>query len=141
MQNDGAPTSPLDLEHDTQFGGGPILDRDAFGALEELAGDDDPDLIADLVGLYLEDSATRMGEVESGLGSSELERIGSAAHALKSASANIGALAFSRVCASLEKLARSGDEVNADELDELCRNALAMYDEVRSALSSFDAPA
>ena len=141
MQNDGASTSPLDREHAEDLGGGPVLDSDAFGALEELAGDDDPDLIADLVGLYLEDSATRMGEVEAGRQASELDRIGSAAHALKSASANIGALSFSKLCATIEKTARSDEEVDPAALDELCRRALAMYEEVRETLASFDTPA
>lgn len=140
MQNDPPSTAPLDQLHGPAFGSAPVLDRDAFRALEELAGDDDPDLITDLVQLYLEDSRTRMNDVESGPGSSEHTRVGSAAHALKSSSANIGALTFSKVCADLEQCARAVDGVDVADLERLCTQAHAMYVEVRNTLALFSTP-
>ena len=141
MQNNSPSPAPLDQLHGPAFGGDPVLDRAAFRALEELAGDDDPDLVSEIIQLYLDDSAGRMNDVEAGFEESEHARIGSAAHALKSSSANIGAVAFSKACADLEHCVRSTDGVDLDELDRLCGQAFAMYVDVRSALDSFDSPA
>ena len=140
MQDDGLTPSALERQHAPENGGVPVLDRDAFAALEDLAGDDDPELIAELVEIYLEDSQIRMDEVSSGAAGSEGERIGRAAHALKSSSANIGAVAFSRVCANLEKHVRSDDAVDPGELETLVQQALSMYAEVRDALGSLAPP-
>lgn len=141
MQDDGLSSTALERQHAPENGGAHVLDRDAFAALEDLAGDDDPELIAELVEIYLEDSQERMNEVSSGATGSEHERVGRAAHALKSSSANIGAVAFSRVCAHLEKQARTEDAVDADELEALVEQALSMYAEVREALGSLAPPA
>ncbi|MEM6674658.1 MAG: Hpt domain-containing protein [Planctomycetota bacterium] len=138
MQSERDSHSPLELRHDDRLGGGPILDRDAFAALEELAGLDDPDLVAEIVELYLDDSLVRVSEVESGRRSSEFGRIGSAAHALKSASANIGALTFSEACADLEAATRVRGGVDLDEIERLCDRAMQMYAEVRTALGLLD---
>lgn len=131
-----SPSYPLDAQHAPELGGGPILDAATFGALADLAGDDDPDLISDLVGLFLEDSRTRVDAIRIGLDGGDAQAIGAAAHALKSSGANIGALAFSRACAELEKLVRTSDEVDAAAMEALVLRAIGLHAEVVDALSS-----
>lgn len=114
----------------------PVLDRATFSALEELAGDEDPDLVSDLVELFLEDSKVRMEQIEEAASGGDHDSIGRAAHALKSSSANIGALLFSRVCAEIESLSRSSTGADLPGLDDLLSRAASMYAEVRSALRS-----
>lgn len=133
MQSPDPHPFRFDAVHASEFGGGAVLDEATFGALQELAGEDDPDLVSDLVSLFLSDSKERMSEIAKDTGAPELEPVGRAAHALKSSSANIGALAFSRVCAELEALARSEAPQN-DTLVSLIEKAAVMYAEVCDAL-------
>lgn len=128
-----APYS-FDAVHSGDLGGAPVLDEATFGALQELAGDDDPDLIQDLIGLFLEDSAQRMGAMGEAIGSGDAATIASAAHALKSSGANIGALEFSSTCASLERSVRSEGATDMDALEVLVTRALRLYEEVCQAL-------
>lgn len=123
----------FDAVHSDDVGGEHVLDEATFGALQELAGDDDPDLVADLVGLFLGDSRERMDEIAAARSSSDAATIGRAAHALKSSSANIGALAFSGVCADLEREARA-EGASAEALIALIDRAIAMYTDVCAAL-------
>ncbi|QDV06079.1 hybrid sensory histidine kinase TorS [Planctomycetes bacterium Poly30] len=126
------PTSIVSFSklHRNEHGGDPVIDRDVFSILEELADEDDPDLVAEIVELFLVDSAERMAQVADADAKSDADAIRGAAHALKSSSANIGALRFSQACASLEAAAR-GDDL--DGLPELVCAALEMYEDVRGA--------
>ena len=118
--------------HSAELGGEPVIDQDAFAVLESLADEDDPDLVKEIVELYLEDSASRMSQIELGFQGECVEKIRAAAHALKSASANVGALHFSSACADLERAAVPGSEPG---LTELVAEAAKLYDDVRRALS------
>ncbi|MEL6907355.1 MAG: hypothetical protein AAFP22_18250, partial [Planctomycetota bacterium] len=69
----------FDAVHGPEVGGETILDLSTFGALQELAGDDDPDLVNDLVQLFLGDSAGRMEEIEEAQKNEEVDSVGRAA--------------------------------------------------------------
>ena len=133
------PTSIVSFSklHRNEHGGEPIIDRDVFSILEELADEDDPDLVSEIVELYLVDSAERMEQVAEASTRSDADAIRGAAHALKSSSANIGAMRFSQACASLEAAARGED---LEGLSELVRSALEMYEDVRSAFARSSEP-
>lgn len=133
-----SPQVSLDAFHAADLGGAPVLDAATFGALAELAGDDDPDLIRDLVELFVEDSTERMGSMASGFDGGDVNAIGAAAHALKSSGANIGALEFSKSCAELERYARGGD-VDQAQLESILSRTRRLYEEVITALSGSDA--
>ncbi len=128
MQSNSSSIVTFSKHHLEEHGGDPVIDRDVFAILEELADEDDPDLVAEIVELFLDDSAERMAQVAD-VGA-DADAIRSAAHALKSSSANIGALRFSRACSDMEAAAR-GDDL--DGLPELVRSALVMYEDVRVA--------
>lgn len=131
MESNPAITVSFSLTHRAEHGGEPVIDQDAFSVLESLADEDDPDLVKEIIELFLEDSAMRMSQIEVGHQDGQADSIRAAAHALKSASANVGALSFSSTCASLESAASA---VNESELSELVASALKMYADVRSAL-------
>ena len=124
----------LDALHAADLGGGPVLDAATFGALADLAGDDEPDLIRDLVALFVEDSGQRIASLERGLQSGDVGAVGAAAHALRSSAANIGALEFSRACSELERCARSND-VDLDEVRTIGGRTCRLYADVIAALS------
>ncbi len=129
--NPSIPVS-FSLHHSAAHGGEPVIDQEAFSILESLADEDDPDLVNEIVELFLEDSALRMSQIEEGLQGSGADTIRAAAHALKSASANVGALCFSSTCASLESAAQGEPD---GDLASIVSSAIEMYADVRRALA------
>lgn len=125
------PDAVNGLQHSHELGGGPILDAETLAALAELGGADDPELVAELIELFIDDAGRRVQGIVAALEQGDVESIARAAHALKSASANLGAFAFSAACRELETLARRGDEVSTP-----ARRVTHMYPEVERALSS-----
>ena len=85
----------------------PVLDTDALQALRALGGDDDPSLFIEVIELYLDDARTHVTNLRAALSTGDLRLLERAAHTLKSSSANVGALAFSRLCLELEQAVRA----------------------------------
>lgn len=83
-----------------------VLDMKVIEGLRELGGDDDPGLLLEVIGMFLEDAPTRIREIEQGLASGDIKLLERAAHSLKSASANVGAVELSTVCKRIEEIAR-----------------------------------
>ena len=117
-------------QHGADFGGAIILDASVIDSLIELGGDDDPGLLGELIDLYLDDAEQRMTIMLAALECGDCDSVGKAAHALKSASANMGALEFSKVCLELEQNAASG----ATQAD-MAPRVKGMYTEVEFVLA------
>src|SRR5690606_28800337 len=81
-----------------------VLDIEMLDELRQIAGDD----AAAIVSLFLEDAPRLVRQLEQASIVPDLDAMGEAAHALKSSSANIGALALSAVARRIENGARSG---------------------------------
>jgi HPt (histidine-containing phosphotransfer) domain-containing protein len=128
------PDSPqlphLDRRHDDDLGGEAILDEHALVSLLELGGVDGVELILELIDLFLDDSAMRMRVLRESCRRGACSDVASAAHALKSSSANIGALALSRSCRELESRA---DGVR--DLEPVVARVELMYAQVRECLN------
>ncbi len=93
-----------------------ILDQTVIEALRELGGDDDPELFAELVGLFLSDTPERIKELHRAFDADEPDAIERAAHALKSSAANLGALQLSELFKQIEAAGRASDMQVAGEL-------------------------
>ncbi len=89
------------------------------------------DLIVDLVDLYLKDAAERIQVTVEAFDSADPAAVGRATHALKSASANLGALNFSAVCGELERL---GWHSNLESMKPWIGRLQSMHVEVEEAL-------
>jgi HPt (histidine-containing phosphotransfer) domain-containing protein len=85
------------------------LDQDTLNSLRELASPDQPEFLKQLFTLFIESSPTRIQTIQSSLKKNDLNAIAREAHTLKSSSANIGALALSKLCQDLETAARSSN--------------------------------
>ena len=106
------------------------LQSEAIQAIRDLAGDT-PDLLEQIVQLYLESAPSLLAQIEAGLAAADLDSVGNAAHSLKSSSANLGAIELSRMCGKLEAAARAG----AIGADVPSLSAIeAEYQQVRAAL-------
>jgi CheY-like chemotaxis protein len=85
-----------------------LLDEKALNAIRALQSDSLPDLVVQIVDLYLEDAPILMNNIVEALEAGDVEPIYRAAHTLKSSSANVGAISLAALCQELESGARSG---------------------------------
>jgi HPt (histidine-containing phosphotransfer) domain-containing protein len=87
----------------------PVLDPSVISSLRELGGDDDPGLFSELVGMFLSDTPERLRALTEALDHNDPGALERAAHALKSSSANLGALGLSVLFRDIEAAGRAKD--------------------------------
>jgi two-component system sensor histidine kinase BarA len=76
-----------------------------------------------IVGLYERQSAERIAELHEAVATEDVERLGRVAHALKSMSFNVGALAIAETAARVERVAREEHSlVDISEIDRLAED-------------------
>jgi len=108
-----------------------ILDPKVIESLKELGGEDDPELFDELVDLFCEDSPQRIQKMVEALDAGDWMRVEGMAHALRSSSANLGAMRLSALCRDIEAQAKTGSHVEAAEM---VRRAPSEYQRVADAL-------
>lgn len=97
-----------------------VLDSASLERLRAMQREGQPDIVARLAAVYLDTSPKLIDSVEEGLRSCDAKQVEIGVHTLKSSSANLGALAFSEMCAEAEQQARQGDlDKVATSLDQL----------------------
>ena len=82
----------------------PILDREILDELREIAGNE----TATIIDVFLDDSTPLVRKLQEASVAPDLEQLRELAHSLKSASANVGALALSAAARRVELAARTG---------------------------------
>lgn len=110
-----------------------VLDMNVIEGLRELGGDDDPGLLLEVIGMFLEDAPTRIKELQQGLATGDVKLLERAAHSLKSASANVGAMQLSSVCKRIEEIAR---QRKSDGIAELIPESDKAWSAAAEALRS-----
>lgn len=115
-----------------------IIDSATLSILYDLQDEDDPNLVAELIGLYLHDSSRLMDEINTAMTSQDSEKLRIAAHTLKGSSSNIGALEFSELCREIEHAVR---ENRLSELTFGFEEFQADYNRVATALQALDTKA
>jgi two-component system sensor histidine kinase/response regulator len=70
---------------------------------------DDPDLIKEILGDYVEPATKTVAEIDSAFAARDAAAVGAAAHKLKSSSRAVGADALADLCLALEKAGKAGD--------------------------------
>ncbi len=94
----------------------PVLDHGVIASLRELGGDDDPGLFSELVNMFLSDTPERMRALSEAMDKRDPTALERAAHALKSSSANLGALGLSGLFRDIEAAGREKDLSRAETL-------------------------
>ncbi|MBE9042187.1 response regulator [Oscillatoriales cyanobacterium LEGE 11467] len=92
----------------------PPLDRAILQALRDMAGSRAGQIVTEIVDSFLEDTPHQLRELRAAIETQDARSLRMSAHALRSASANLGAMVFSDLCKSLENLARSGTTRGAE---------------------------
>lgn len=124
MHDMAQASEPLDRSDSIDFS---ILDE-----LRVLQDDDDADLVAEVVELFLEDSPHRLDAIRAAAARGEAGQLGKSAHGLKGSAANVGAIRLRSVCERLEYLGKSG---NLSGCDALVAELDAEYPRVTAALA------
>lgn len=84
----------------------PVIDESVLDEIREMSGEQGHSLIENIVELYLQKSPALIDDIHDGAHCGDADRLFRAAHALKSSSANIGAVRVSEAARQLEKLGR-----------------------------------
>ncbi len=107
------------------------LDPAALAAIRALQAPGEPDLLAKVIGLYLDNGRTLVGAAETAHATADRETLIRAAHTLKASSTNIGALDFAARCHEIETAVRAGQSERATEpIQTLCQQ----FNRVEAAL-------
>lgn len=109
------------------------LDTQTFIALRELCGPENSAFLHNLVEAFFRDAGAHINAVRAALIAHDVKAVERAAHALKSSSANVGALGMAELCRSLQMLAQTKMLSAAPPLaEQLARE----FDRVKQALQS-----
>ncbi|MFN3237928.1 MAG: Hpt domain-containing protein [Pseudomonadales bacterium] len=108
---------------------GDHLDADIVAELEEIMEDD----FGVLLETYLDDATQKITGLQAALNANDAGELRELAHSFKGASCNIGALPLSRLCETVEDLAKQGELAEVGPLLPGIENE---YAAVKSLLSS-----
>ena len=100
----------------------PATDPDALTRLERFGG---IKLLDEMIALFLLNARERLTAAAAGLDAGDAAAIENAMHALKSSSAQLGALRLSRLSEQAETIARGGTVTECAPVLEQCREELA----------------
>jgi HPt (histidine-containing phosphotransfer) domain-containing protein len=85
------------------------VDPEVLDMLGDLQGPGEPDVLTELVTLFLRDTPERLDAIDRALGAGDLDAVSRTAHALKGSAANLGAVALQGLAACVEVQARTAD--------------------------------
>ena len=85
----------------------PVLDMSVVEELLSISDDGDPELLLDLIQMFLEDGPAKVAAVTEGLLTGDFEKAERAAHSLKGSSGNLGARLLQDVCENLQLSTRN----------------------------------
>ena len=108
------------------------LNESCLAAIRRLEEPGGPDLVGQIIGIYLEHATRLLAELRSAASRHDLISIERCAHTLKSNSAQVGAERFADLCSALERVARS---VTPESLTDFLAHLEQEYDRVRIRLS------
>lgn len=108
-----------------------VLDQSVLDELLSFADDGDPELLIDLIQMFLDDGPTKVDAVQRGVAAGDFEMAERAAHSLKGSSGNLGAHLVQDVCEKLQIATRNHE---LDVSQQLAPQLLQSYQEAEAAL-------
>jgi signal transduction histidine kinase/CheY-like chemotaxis protein len=96
--------------------GAPALDLSVLESRRGPQEDGEPDKLARIVGLFIDDVPLRLQELRQAVASGEAQKVEETAHMLKGGSGYMGATQMAEVCAIIQNLGASGEFSRAPEL-------------------------
>jgi HPt (histidine-containing phosphotransfer) domain-containing protein len=108
-----------------------VLDMTVVDELLSLSDDGDPELLLDLIRLFLEDGPAKVDALARGLANKDFEMMERAAHSLKGSAGNLGARLLQHTC---ERMMLASRQHQLDETRQLAGRIAAAFAEAKSAL-------
>ena len=121
-------TVKTETDRDRDMGG--VFDREQLLA----SADGDMELLREVVGLFLEESAGMMAEIENAVTLRDALRLNRAAHGLKGSVGNFGARCAFETALRLEMMGKTGDLTGADESFHVLADEM---ERLKTALAEF----
>ena len=84
----------------------PAIDPNVIASLRALTEAGEPDVVHEVLGLFLVDAPTRIQALSAAVDARDAAALQRAAHTLKGASGTIGAIALQAACRELEQMAK-----------------------------------
>lgn len=109
------------------------IDRSVLASLRELQEEGDPDIIAEVGGLFIKHSPEKVNAIMQSAERGDAKGLQLAAHSLKSSSAYVGAMRLSALAKELEMMGRSNSLEGAKEKAQRLK---AEFDKVMTALEA-----
>lgn len=94
----------------------PVLDDAVLRSLRLLTAAGEPDVLAEVLQLFLREVPPRIDRLRIAWGAGNIEEMCRAAHSLKGSAGNIGARRLFAVCRQLDDSGRAGDLATAGSL-------------------------
>ena len=106
--------------------------------LLSFADDGDPELLLDLIQMFLDDGPSKVAAVQEGLAAGDFDKAERAAHSLKGSSGNLGARYLQDVCEQLQLSARNHElEVSRQLTPRLTECYAAAEQALRRVLADY----
>lgn len=103
----------------------PSLDESVILGLRELQEPDGPDILAEIVNMFLGDAARRLDELRDALEDGDLSTIERLAHTFKGTAGSVGALRMADLCSDIHEMTRHQDLSRITSTVESLREELA----------------
>jgi len=126
-----SPLSPSEPSEPSADNGQPAIDESVLEELRSFQCDDGPDILTELIDIFLEDTPPRLAAMSAAMGTSESAVAEAEGHALKSSCAQLGALGLSEICRQIEQAGKVDSIATARPLVE---EALIEFRRVEQAL-------
>jgi two-component system sensor histidine kinase/response regulator len=109
------------------------LDRSVLEGLYQLQGESEPDILDELIELFLDDVPLQLVALREGVEGRNADSVERVAHTLKGSCGNMGAIRMAKICEQLQEVGASADLVKVPSLlDQL----EAEFDRVRTLLEA-----
>ncbi len=117
-----------------------VLDMEVVEELLALTGDSDPELLLDLIHMFLEDAPGKLEAMTEGLAKGDLEQVAHAAHSLKGSAGNLGIRMVQHDCDALQNASRQNQTEVVRELvprlEENFSQAIAALEDLKGRFIS-----
>jgi signal transduction histidine kinase/DNA-binding response OmpR family regulator len=124
-QNNDGTTGASEVE--------PALDLSVLESRRGPQKDGEPDKLARIVGLFIDDVPLRLQELRLAAERGEAQKVEETAHMLKGGSGYMGAVQMAKICAGIQELGASGE---LSSVPELLDDLEAEFERVRPALEA-----
>ena len=106
-------STPANPARGQDVAGTEILNVAALDGIRALQKPNKPNLLEKIVGFYLADAPRLIKTMADAVAGADCDAVQRAAHALKSSSANLGAVRLAQLCREMEEEARTGSLASA----------------------------